>query len=122
MFNVFSVIVSVGSLKYEVYVNKIREKFCSKCRGNFSFVHSSLCFPIKRLRSDVTTEQDRHLHVTFVATLGLRNQLDFDPIPVWVIRHIYFENELVLPRNNALIYCNLFLWNINLLKFACKEI
>jgi len=38
------------------------------------------------------------LHVTYVATPGLRNQVGFDDISVWFIGNIYFKNELVLPN------------------------
>jgi hypothetical protein len=44
-----------------------------------------------------------HLHITYIATLGFKNQVGFDAIPVWVNGHTYFENGLVLPCHHALI-------------------
>ena len=37
-----------------------------------------------------------HLHIRYVATLGLRSQGRLCTIPVWSIGHMYFENEPAL--------------------------
>jgi hypothetical protein len=58
-----------------------------------------------------------HLHITYVATLGLTNQDVFDAISVWFSRHIYLENEPVNPSGHALIY-----WHFFFLEHICGVI